>query len=317
MPSRVVPSLISPSFEDPGYGQMVTKPAAPEKSAFDLIKTSLYDEIEGSGMDYEQKFSIQPTKVTDMIKETKLPEFSPTFKTDQPEARQPVITTSPPNQAPIVKKKLKKHAVINGRSLKIQIPENTFMDPEDGNTRSMRVDVLQENNTPLRVPWLKYDPKIQTIFALPFDENGIGRYTFNIVATDSGGLNATDQLEIVVRQYSGARLVNHQFTIEFSFTKTKTPKGWEWHFLNKIRTLYRDHNWEQILVRKITENPFVFTWTNDSLTQQNCPKSDIRRLFANLIEGEDAAYKTTYGTASSELKSLLGMYIYFTNVSSI
>jgi hypothetical protein len=50
MPTRVVPSLISPSFEDPGYGQMVTKPASPKKSAFDLIKTSLYDEIEeGSG----------------------------------------------------------------------------------------------------------------------------------------------------------------------------------------------------------------------------------------------------------------------------
>jgi hypothetical protein len=47
MPTRVVPSLISPSFEDPGYGQMVTKTkTSPKKSsAFDIIKTSLYDEI--------------------------------------------------------------------------------------------------------------------------------------------------------------------------------------------------------------------------------------------------------------------------------
>ena len=90
----------------------------------------------------------------------------------------------------------------------------------------MRIDVKQENGTPLRVPWLKYDPKLQTIFALPFDENGIGRYTFNIVATNSRGQSVLDKLEIFVRQYSGARLINHQFNVEFS---GKIKPGWEWH----------------------------------------------------------------------------------------
>ena len=108
--------------------------------------------------------------------------------------------------------------------------------------------------------------------------------------------------EIHVRQYPGARLVNHQFTIEFSFTKAKNPKGWEWMFLNKIPRLYGDFNSESILVRKIGESPFLFTWTNDSLTQQNCPKTEIRGLFSELIEGQDAAYKTSYGSASSDLK---------------
>ena len=107
-----------------------------------------------------------------------------------------------------------------------QIPEDTFYDSKDGNTRKMRIDVKQENGTPLRVPWLKYDPKLQTIFALPFDENGIGRYTFNIVATNSRGQSVLDKLEIFVRQYSGARLINHQFNVEFS---GKIKPGWEWH----------------------------------------------------------------------------------------
>ena len=323
MPTRVVPSLISPSFEDPGFGQMVTKPASPKKSAFDLIKTSLYDEIEGSGQDdYEDLASIQPTKVTTNMIKTKLPEFSPTFETTgmtDGGARQPVINSSPPtssiNQSPFVNKKLRKHAVVNGQSLKFKIPEETFIDPEDGNTRNMRVDVLQENNTPLRVPWLKYDPSIQTIFALPFDENGIGRYTFNIVATDSKGLNATDQLEIVVRQYPGARLVNHQFKIEFSFTKLQNRKGWEWDMLYKIRTLYGDFNSDNILVRTIAENPFVFTWTNESLHQQTCQQTEIRKLFSKLIEGENTAYKTTYGTASSALKDVLGEEFFVKSVS--
>ena len=146
-----------------------------------------------------------------------------------------------------MQKKLKKYAITNGRSLKIQIPDDTFFDMQDGNTRNMRVDIQEEDGSPLRVPWLKYDPKIQTIFALPFDENGIGQYIFNIVATNSGGFSVSDKLEIVVRQYSKARLVNHQFNVEFSFAnwRPEATKGWEWHVsifnlfsLNRINVLY-------------------------------------------------------------------------------
>ena len=63
------------SFSDPGYGQMMTKQVTSQKSAFDLIKTSLYDEMEGSGQDDFDLASIQPTKVTEMVKETRLPEL--------------------------------------------------------------------------------------------------------------------------------------------------------------------------------------------------------------------------------------------------
>ena len=62
-------------FSDPGYGQMMTKQVTSQKSAFDLIKTSLYDEMEGSGQDDFDLASIQPTKVTEMVKETRLPEL--------------------------------------------------------------------------------------------------------------------------------------------------------------------------------------------------------------------------------------------------
>ena len=243
MPSRVVPPLISPSFDN--YGNVVSQPAIASKTALDVIKTSLYtdDDLEGSGDDFEMSTKIVATKASNMItpEATKIPDFSPTFTSTlevggEEEDSSTTPQLPPINQAPFVQKKLKKFAVTAGRSLRIQIPEETFFDMEDGNTRKLRVDILQEDGTPLRVPWLKYDPTIQTIFALPFDENGIGRYTFKIVATDSKGLSTFDFLEIVVRQYSGARLVNHEFTIEFSFTnwRPETTKGWEWHVSVKI-----------------------------------------------------------------------------------
>lgn len=231
MPTRVVPTLVSPSFEDPGSFGNVMMSKSPvlgggPASALDVLKTAVVfdeDDTEGSGDDFDPLMTIiAPTKT--MLE----PMITPTI-----ESSTPVITTTQfmNNQPPVVSKKLKKHAVVAGRALRIQIPEDTFYDSYDGNTRQMRVDIQQENGTPLRVPWLKYDPQIQTIFALPFDENGIGRYTFNVVATNSRGLSVQDKLEIVVRQYSGARLVNHQFNIEFSFAnwRPEATKGWEWH----------------------------------------------------------------------------------------
>lgn len=85
--------------------------------------------------------------------------------------------------------------------------------------------------------------------------------------------------------------------------------------LDKIRMLYNDASSDHILVRKITENPFVFSWTNESLTQQSCPKNEIRTLFSKLIEGNDAAFKSTFGTASQELKDLLGNEMYVKSVA--
>ena len=51
MPSRVIPPLISPSFDD--YGNVVSTPIVLSKSALDVLKTSLYieDDLEGSGND--------------------------------------------------------------------------------------------------------------------------------------------------------------------------------------------------------------------------------------------------------------------------
>ena len=186
----------------------------------------------GSGDDYDALTTklIQPSKtLTDPIP-------TPPLSPSPPD----LVTTQNVPQPPIVQKKLRKYAIVAGRSLRIQIPEDTFYDNDDGNTRNMRVDVLQENGTPLRVPWLKYDPKIQTIFALPFDENGIGRYTFNIVATNSKQQSAMDKLEIVVRQYPSVRLVNHQFNVEFSFTnwRPEATKGWEWHVSKKCAKIF-------------------------------------------------------------------------------
>lgn len=78
--------------------------------------------------------------------------------------------------------------------MRIKLPKKTFWDPEDGNTRNLTVDIYNDDFQPFTIPWLRYDPKIQTLYALPYDDNDIGYYKLKIVATDSKGCNVTDDL---------------------------------------------------------------------------------------------------------------------------
>lgn len=68
----------------------------------------------------------------------------------------------------------------------------------------------------------------------PVDENDIGRWRFHLTAEDKQGQVASDVLEVMVRQYSGSRLVNHEFELTFDFVKWKPHMAhmWEWQVIN-------------------------------------------------------------------------------------
>ena len=76
--------------------------------------------------------------------------------------------------------------------------------------------------------------------------------------------------------------------------------------LDKIQRLYGDRKPTNIIVRQTSENPFVFGWMNDTLTQQSCPKGHIRDLFDRLVEGDASMSVDKSGKPSPRLKMLLG-----------
>ena len=49
---------------------------------------------------------------------------------------------------------------------RILVPEDTFYDIEDGNTRNLRLDLRMENGSAIRNMWLRFDAKKQAIYAL-------------------------------------------------------------------------------------------------------------------------------------------------------
>ena len=55
-------------------------------------------------------------------------------------------------------------------------------------------------------------------FGRPMEDN-VGSYNFLLEAIDSEGAAAKEQIVIVVRQHSNARIINHQFTLQLDMEK--------------------------------------------------------------------------------------------------
>ena len=72
----------------------------------------------------------------------------------------------------------------------------------------------------------------------PANVDDVGRWKFRLFASDKEGEKVSDILEIVVRQYSRSRLVNHQFNIEFSFTDWDPSATRHWEWMVRIVLLY-------------------------------------------------------------------------------
>ena len=152
-----------------------------------------------------------------------------------------IVTHRLNNRPPVLSRKLRKIAIVAGKALRWRIPEDTFRDAEDGNTRSLRLSLRYQNGSVLddAGSWIRFDRKTQEVWIMPV-ESDISRWRYQLIAEDRQGQSASDWLEVVVRQFSGSRLLNHEFEVAFSFTGTVRPallRKWEW-MVNKENLIY-------------------------------------------------------------------------------
>lgn len=193
------------------------------------------------------------------------------------------------NFAPRQDKRLKKIPVTAGKPLSYIIPANTFSDFEDGDTRNLRLSLYLQGAPLKRLHWLQFNPNTQEVYGLPL-ENDISTWTYELVASDSEGLNVTDRLDIHVQQHKLSRSVNHEFSIYLRIdkrTEFPTEVDWELKVIRSIAELYGDSDTRHITVRlvNILHDQAIFTWTNDSLPRSSdCPREYINDLLHVLVD---------------------------------
>ncbi|PSN45591.1 hypothetical protein C0J52_15074 [Blattella germanica] len=182
------------------------------------------------------------------------------------------------------------------------IPADTFTDLEDGDTRSLRLIFKTSEGTSVSPnSWLQFDPERQEIYGLPLEED-VSKWEFIVEAMDREGKSVSDTLDISVQHHKGRRSVNHEFSLQLRIEKKfefASSVDWQLKVLDGLARLYGDSDTKNIVVRSvIEEGPVTFSWTNETLPRNHCPKDEINQLYKMLVLNDD-------GEPSTHLKEIL------------
>lgn len=111
-------------------------------------------------------------------------------------------------------------------------------------------------------------------------EDQVSRWVFTLTARDREGLSVSDTMELTVQHHKGRRTVTHAFTLDLALQRTPVPVEWQLSLVDKLAALYNDPDAGHITVLGVTpqDDPITFTWTNDSLPRNHCPREQIDSL---------------------------------------
>ena len=135
---------------------------------------------------------------------------------------------------------LKPFKATAGRAFTFMMPEATFFDLEDGNTRYLSLAMTQKSSNFPRKCWYSFNSTSQKLNGLSYsnllNKNNTVRFLFNVTATDTCGLSAMNNLSL-----SFNRPERHCFEMTLVFTASKRHDC-EWvpvkNFVNKVAAFY-------------------------------------------------------------------------------
>jgi len=219
---------------------------------------------------------------TDLISPTRPDQ--PLYSSIPPEP--PVQEFPPANHQPFIANRLNKISLIAGKSSRLYVPANTFQDLEDGDTRDLKLQIIEtKSGNPIdSLDWIEYLAESQEYIALPL-ESQIGTWRFRVIATDSGGESVEDEQIFVVRQHSSSRVFHHSFLLNLTPLKLWNHKmEWKIEILERIFGYFGDKDPSKISVLDIemTQENILFRWTNESVPLRTCPKKSILAMYKNM-----------------------------------
>lgn len=211
---------------------------------------------------------IKPTKTQTVFETTKKPAGTPNFK-------------------PTIERRVKKLTVVAGKIWRYQIPHDTFVDMEDGDTRHLKLLFMTSERTSVpQTSWIQFDPVKQMLYALPLEDH-IGKYEFILEAMDNEGATTNDRLDIHVWQHQSSRAKHHEFSVTLKYNHWQYPIVIDWNieFARRLSHYYGDRNESFVAVQAVTNEPVtMFTWSNDSLPSHPCPSEEIAELSNKIID---------------------------------
>lgn len=175
------------------------------------------------------------------------------------------------------------------------IPEDTFHDNEDGNTRQLNLTMKYVVEAKAQdIPadfWLSFNSATQVITGLPMEkdipdpQNPETGHKFLLTAKDSHGAVAYDVFEILIGS-SSSKPFTQSLTVTLSndfevFNNNLTQRL---NLLDKISSYYKDPDTGQIRVISYKKGSVVVTWTNDSLPTNVCDQEKLNGVAEKVVD---------------------------------
>lgn len=189
------------------------------------------------------------------------------------------------NFPPIVKNYLRPYKITEGDILNLPIPEDTFNDYEDGNSRNLKLVLMtMDGLTMSPISWIQLNATSQTLYGLP-REYDIGKHDYLLAAIDSGGKLSRLVFEMTVERRPRDHKISHEFslTLDLNFKVFLLSVDKQINVANKIAKLYGDPDTQMISVTKMEAGSVRYAWTNNSLPTDECPIREISGLVSYLI----------------------------------
>ncbi|XP_045164471.2 serine-rich adhesin for platelets-like isoform X1 [Mercenaria mercenaria] len=198
-----------------------------------------------------------------------------------------VVSTAAPDESPSLEKSIDHLKVIVGRYFKFQIPDGTFSDKEDGNTRNLSLRISLTYSKPFpEDAWLMFNETSQTFYGIPLKNDSDGESViseFTLIAEDSQGQVAKDAISLT---YEYEKDVNHRISVAFngSYEKFTNDRMNLIKVAEKIADFYNDENLNFLTFSNVETGSVVIVWSNNSLIGTTCIKSKIQELYNRLSD---------------------------------
>ena len=152
----------------------------------------------------------------------------------------------------------------SGGLLMYSIPEDSFVDDEDGNALNLSFVLQFSNNLPvLPSYWLKFDNTSRQISGVSLVKNSWKR-SFRLVARDQHGNEAADTFEVFLESSCPENLLGYQVFTEVVYTGNEESLNAK--FLRKLesyfQTWFRDTNFTILSTKAKVNNTFLIVWTH-------------------------------------------------------
>ena len=130
--------------------------------------------------------------------------------------------------------------------------------------------------------------------------DAISKHEISLEATNSANMSSIVLITVVVQHPQQDRKINFEISLHLrpKNSEQRITTRLQLELLNLISALYGDPSTNLIMLRHISCDPLVLTWTNTSLSLETCDNTTIQNLL-----------KVRFNIMKSDVRSLILMTV--------